>query len=82
MNDPRIGTRTDSGTQYPQATISGGRYSRPPLTVMGLDDTHFVVLDPFPRPGFDLEAALAECMALIAPVKPKARRDEPQDAGE
>lgn len=54
-----IGTTDDKGNPvYPDKTISGRSYSRPPAITLAVTGG-FVVLDVTPPPDFDLGAALA-----------------------
>lgn len=72
--NPKIGTYTSQGTEYPTETITGkpfvqGDYDPPPAIVHGLLEGHFAIGDVFPPPGFDVNAEIAKLNAEIAPKR-------------
>lgn len=66
-----LGEYNEDGSvkRWPEVTVYGQAYKRPPGGTRRLAGTnYFVVLDPFPIPGFDREARIAELMEKVKPV--------------
>lgn len=74
--DKRIGRISDSGPEWPELTISGKPYDKPPTQYRNIGPGLFVVLDTFPAtdqygaPLFDVEAAIAELKLKTSAVPP------------
>lgn len=91
MIDPRIGTYADDGSivERPTQTLSGRPAQSPYPAVTRLDANHFAVHDRVAPRGFDVNAALDEMRALVAPASSRRRSirevnsgDEPQNVSE
>jgi hypothetical protein len=80
--DKRIGTRSETGTQYPEMTLSGRAYSRPPHSTLNIGGGYFVVLDDFTPPGLDIGAEVETLKASITPVARKGAAVEPTKPSE
>ena len=70
MNNPKIGKLVPG--EYPTQMITGKSYARgesdpPPLIVHDLLDGYVAIGDMFPPRDFDVEAALTELKAELAP---------------
>lgn len=79
MTDKRIGTISDAGVEWPETTLSGRTYDRPPSQYRNIGGGRIVVLDPFPatdqygNPLLDVEAEIAKLAPKPAPAAPKAK---------
>lgn len=74
-----IGTVTPDGIDWPEVTISGQVYTKPPTQTRTIAEGQFVVLDPFPAKDqygnalFDVEAAIAALKPKAAPAPAKSK---------
>ena len=75
-DNPRVGYRDERGVRWPERTLAGGTYNRPPSTTLDIGGGYFVVV-----PQGMNAAAVEEAVAALKPAEVlkqgRGRKNEP-----